>query len=71
MAQRQRRDWRLAEAASSRHRLVGDMSRRDSFSIMHHFWQNAYARERRSHCPLEPVLGGLANFVGRAISKPN
>jgi len=29
---------------------------------MHHFWQNAPARERRSRCPLEPVLGGLIDF---------
>jgi hypothetical protein len=33
---------------------------RGSFLIMHHFWQNAPVRERRSRCPLEPVLGSLA-----------
>jgi hypothetical protein len=58
--QRQRRDGRLAEAASSRHRLVGDMSRRDSFSIMHHFWQIAPARSGRAAVRLEPVLGCIA-----------
>jgi hypothetical protein len=30
---------------------------RDSFSIMHHFRQNAPVCKRRSRCPLEPVLG--------------
>jgi hypothetical protein len=30
---------------------------RDAFSILHHFWQSAPARERQSRCPLEPVLG--------------
>jgi hypothetical protein len=38
--------------------------RRDSFSIIAHFWQNAPARERQSRCPLEPVLGG--NLDGEA-----
>jgi len=26
--------------------------------LSRHFWQNSPARERRSRCPLEPVLGG-------------
>jgi hypothetical protein len=31
---------------------------RDSFSIMHYFWQIAPVFERQSRCPLQPVLGG-------------
>jgi len=52
--------------------------RRDSFSSWCHFWQNAPARERRSRCPLEPVLGGRileqeasTNIFTLQIIRPN
>jgi len=36
---------------------------RDAAIIIAHFWQIVSARERRSRCPLEPVLGGAYIFT--------
>jgi hypothetical protein len=53
-------DWRLAEAASSRHRLVGDVSRRDSFPII------AYSSPLRGAA--EPLSAGAGVMHALALA---